>query len=352
VVLGTGGSSLGGQALCALRPGCGVEFFDNLDADEMAQLLARDDLARTGFLAVSKSGGTTETLSQLIVCLTAMRKVVGEAAARGHFLLIAELRDNAVRRVARQYDLEILDHGADIGGRYSVLSLVGLLPALFAGVDGREVRQGAADVLDAALVAGPPSAPAIGAALAVGLARQRNVSASVMMPYANRLKPFSAWYCQLWAESLAKDGAGTTPIQAAGPVDQHSQLQLYLAGPADKIFTLIGLKTAGRGPEIDADMARGVGADYLANQRIGDVVDALFRSTVQTLARNGRPTRVFELNILDERSLGALFMHFMLETLIAARLLGVDPLDQPAVEEGKNLVRSMLAGESSPGGGV
>ena len=346
VVLGTGGSSLGGQALAALRPDHKVDFLDNLDGHDMDRLLARDDLARTVFLAVSKSGGTAETLSQLMVCLTAVREVVGETAAPGHFLLIAEPGDNAVRKIAQHYDLKILDHAADVGGRFSVLSLVGLLPAMFAGLDAAKVRQGAMGVLNASVSGDAPSAPAMGAALAVGLLRHNNITTSVMMPYANRLAPFSAWYCQLWAESLGKDGSGTTPIQANGPVDQHSQLQLYLGGPADKVFTLIGLKTSGQGPRIDADLARTLGTDYLAGQTIGDVVAALYQATASTLARNGRPTRVIELDNLDERAMGALFMHFMLETLIAAKLLGVDPIDQPAVEEGKILARRLLAGDA------
>jgi len=346
VVLGTGGSSLGGQALAALRPGHNVDFLDNLDAHDMDRLLTRDDLARTGFLAVSKSGGTAETLSQLMVCLTAMRDAVGEEAARDHFLLIAEPGDNAVRKIARRYDIDILDHAQDIGGRFSVLSLVGLLPAMFAGLDAAKVRQGAMGVLNASVSGETPSAPAIGAALSVGLLRHNNITTSVMMPYANRLAPFSAWYCQLWAESLGKDGSGTTPIQANGPVDQHSQLQLYLGGPADKVFTLIGLKTSGQGPRIDPELAQALGTDYLADQTIGDVVAALYQATASTLARNGRPTRVIELDTLDERAMGALCMHFMLETLIAAKLLGVDPINQPAVEEGKNLARSLLAGDA------
>ncbi len=346
VVLGTGGSSLGGQALAALRPDHNVDFLDNLDGHDMDRLLARDDLARSGFLAVSKSGGTAETLSQLMVCLTAMREAVGETAARGHFLLIAEPGDNTVRKIAQHYDLKILDHAADVGGRFSVLSLVGLLPAMFIGLDAAKVRQGAMGVLNACIVGEAPSAPALGAALAVGLLRHNRITTSVMMPYANRLAAFSAWYCQLWAESLGKDGSGTTPIQANGPVDQHSQLQLYLGGPADKVFTLIGLKTSGQGPRIDPDLAQALGTDYLAGQTIGDVVAALYQATASTLARNGRPTRVIELDNLDERAMGALFMHFMLETLIAAKLLGVDPINQPAVEEGKNLARRLLAGDA------
>jgi glucose-6-phosphate isomerase len=166
---------------------------------------------------------------------------------------------------------------------------------------------------------------------------------SVVVAYADRLERFLAWYCQLWAESLGKDGKGTTPVKALGPVDQHSQLQLWLAGPKDKLFTLFLTETKGKGPEALAEIAAKTKFDFLGGHRIGDLVDAEQRATADTLVKNGRPVRTFTLPALDERTLGALFMHFMLETIIAGRMLGVDPFDQPAVEEGKILAKQYLA---------
>jgi glucose-6-phosphate isomerase len=148
---------------------------------------------------------------------------------------------------------------------------------------------------------------------------------------------------QLWAESLGKDGKGTTPIGALGPVDQHSQLQLYIAGPRDKLFTIVTIGTAGRGPRIAADLARLVGEPEFAGKTIGDLVAAQGRATAETLAKNGCPVRTIHIEHLNEASLGELLMHFMLETIIAAHLLGVDPFDQPAVEEGKVLAKKYLA---------
>jgi glucose-6-phosphate isomerase len=354
VVLGTGGSSLGAQAVTALAPNglagerygpaedLVLHFVDNLDGQSFGALLAGINMERTAFLGVSKSGGTAETLSQLLSVLDVAGKALGKARLKDHVYLIAEPGGNGLRALAKKYSLSVLDHPADVGGRFSVLSLVGVLPALAAGLDAEALRGGAAQVLDEAIAGSEPSAPARGAALAVGLARSCGLTSSVMMPYANRLGPFASWYCQLWAESLGKDGQGTTPIKATGPVDQHSQLQLYLAGPADKMFTTFSIKEAG-GNAIDGDLARLAGAGYLAGRTMGEVVDALHRATAETLARNGRPVRVFELDRLDEEVLGGLFMHFMLETLIAARLMGVDALGQPAVEEGKVLARSLLA---------
>lgn len=252
-----------------------------------------------------------------------------------------------MRRLAEQHGFPVLDHHPALGGRYSVLSNVGMLPAILFELDPIKIREGAWEVLSP-IVNGAEAkncAPALGAAVAVGLNMRKGINANIMMPYANRLAKFGNWYRQLWAESLGKEGKGTLPIASLGPVDQHSQLQLYLAGPNDKFHTLIVANQIGKGPKIaksEVDDARLV---YLAGRTIGDLIDAEQRATAQTLIKNGRPTRVIKLEALNERTLGALFMHFMLETIIAAHLLGVEPYDQPAVEEGKILAQRFL-GES------
>jgi len=352
VLLGTGGSSLGGQTVAALadhpfgrRPGPRLHFVDNIDPHSMDAMLAALDLGRTAFLVVSKSGSTAETLSQFTACLAAAREAVGEAGLGDRFVLITQPGDSVLRRMGARFGLPVLDHDPNIGGRFSVLSLVGMLPAMLAGVDPHEVRRGAEEVLQATLGAHEAldAPPAVGAAIAVGLWRERGIGTSVLMPYCDRLGHFGLWYRQLWAESLGKDGKGTTPIRAMGTVDQHSQLQLYLAGPRDKMFSLVMLEAAGRGPGIDPDIAGDPALDYLRGRTIGDLMAAEQEATAETLVRNGRPTRVFALPDLDAARLGALMMHFMLETVIAAHLLEVDPFDQPAVEEGKVLARDYLA---------
>jgi glucose-6-phosphate isomerase len=148
---------------------------------------------------------------------------------------------------------------------------------------------------------------------------------------------------QLWAESLGKDGKGTTPIGALGPVDQHSQLQLYIAGPRDKLFTIITTSPAGRGPRVSADLAKLAGESDFSGKAIGDLVAAQGRAMVETFGKNGVAVRTLHVSKLDEASMGELLMHFMLETIIAAHLIGVDPFDQPAVEEGKVLAKKYLA---------
>ena len=359
LVLGIGGSSLGGQTVAALadqgfgpRPGAPrLQFMENIDPASFAALFAALDPAKTGIIAISKSGGTAETLAQLLAVLDWQRGELGPNSLGDRLIVLTEPKQSPLRRLAVALGARTLDHDPGIGGRYSVLSNVGLLPALIAGLDAAALRQGAALVLDRSLAAAAPaeSAPAIGAALSAAFAEKRGVGATVLMPYVDRLAPFGLWFRQLWAESLGKDGKGTIPVRAVGAVDQHSQLQLYLAGPNDKLFTLVTLDQAGEGPVLPAYLAADPELAYLADRRMGDLLDAEQRATATSLARNGRPTRLIRLERLDEAALGALFMHFMLETIIAADLFGVDPFDQPAVEEGKVLARQYL-GESGRGG--
>ena len=339
IVLGTGGSSLGGQTLVALAaPGrTRIHFMDNVDPHTFTLLFKALDPAKTGLIAISKSGGTAETLVQFFACMNWLSK---RSAART--IVITEPKPNPLRELAAARNLRTLDHDPNIGGRYSVLSIVGLLPALIAGIDVAALRRGAAAVLDATLAAKDPreAVPAVGAAISVALNEQHGVVSTVVMPYVDRLAHFGLWFRQLWAESLGKDGKGTTPIRAVGTVDQHSQLQLYLDGPADKMFSLVMLAQAG-GPRMPAKLADASLA-YLAGKRMGDLIDAEQRATAQTLIHNGRPTRIFHIERLDAQSMGALLMHYMIETMIAAELWGVNAFDQPAVEQGKVLARQYL----------
>ena len=148
---------------------------------------------------------------------------------------------------------------------------------------------------------------------------------------------------QLWGESLGKNGEGTSPIAALGPLDQHSQLQLYMAGPHEHYLTILRVVNAGSGPVIDSDMAKIAGAGFMAGRTVGDIVSAQAHAVPEALARAGRPVRTVDIARLDEKTLGALLMHFMIETILSGRLLGVDPFDQPAVELAKTLTKERLA---------
>lgn len=359
VFLGVGGSSLGGQTLLQLAghnvPGIGtlrdkprLHFLDNLDPLTFAEVLAKLPLATTKFVAISKSGGTGETLMQTMAVLDAQKRAGLEAKIPELLLGLSEPAKaggkNGLRTMLESFKVPMLDHHTGIGGRYSVLTNVGLLPAAVAGLDITKIRAGAAKavapVLAKKAAADVPSA--VGAALAIASA-EAGKNVTVLMPYADKLAWLSKWYLQLWAESLGKDGKGTTPIAALGPVDQHSQLQLFIAGPRDKLFTIITVASKGKGPRMPADLAKLCGEDTLAGRTIGDMVAAQGRATAETLAKNGCPVRTFHLETVDESSLGELLMHYMLETMIAGRLLGVDAFDQPAVEEGKILAKRYIA---------
>jgi glucose-6-phosphate isomerase len=359
VILGTGGSSLGGQTLAqladvgvrgldALRAPPRMHFIDNLDPATYGALLAKLPLATTRFVAISKSGGTGETLMQTAAALSVVKQAGLEARVGELFFGISEAPKPGAKNGLRDLlgsSVPVLEHDPGIGGRYSVLSNVGLLPAAVLGLDIKAIRAGAGQAL-APVLAKQPAADvpsALGAALNVAAAGAgKNIA--VLMAYADRLERFSRWYTQLWAESLGKDGKGTTPIGALGPVDQHSQLQLFIAGPHDKLFTVVTVGAAGQGPRIDAELAKRAGEPDFAGRTIGDLVAAQGRATAETFAKNGCPVRTIHIEKLDETSLGALLMHFMLETIVAAHLFGVAPFDQPAVEEGKVLAKQYLAG--------
>jgi glucose-6-phosphate isomerase len=321
---------------------------DNLDPDTYGGLLQKLPLATTRFIAISKSGGTGETLMQCIAALDAVKAAGLAARIPELFLGLSEPRKNGgrngLRSLLETHKVAFLDHDPGVGGRFSVLTNVGLLPAALVGLDIAKIRAGAAAALAPVLDARAPDEvpPAVGAALASTLAATKPIG--VMMAYCDRLERFTRWYVQLWAESLGKDGKGTTPVAALGPVDQHSQLQLFIAGPRDKLFTVITVGAGGRGPRLDAELASLAGEPDFGGRTIGDLVAAQGRATADTLAKNGCPVRMLHLERLDETSLGALLMHFMLETIITAHLIGVDPFDQPAVEEGKVLAKRYLQG--------
>ena len=361
IFFGTGGSSLGGETLAQLGgwniPGLADEaqrnrprtrFYDNLDPVTLESALGTFDLATARFVVTSKSGGTPETLAQVLAAMSALRAAGLGARIPELFLGITEPRvagkANGLRDLFEGLGIPVLEHNPGIGGRFSGLTNVGLLPALARGLDVRAVRAGARSVVDAMMGADTPFAfpPAVGAAVAVALARERGIRTHVMMPYTDRLGRFSHWFVQLWAESLGKDGQGTAPIACVGPLDQHSQLQLFMDGPHEHLISIVRMPTAGVGPKLPADLAAKAGVGFLADKTVGDLVAAQSHAVPEALGRAGRPVRTFDLDRLDEASLGALMMHCMLETILAARLMGVDPFDQPAVELAKVITRERM----------
>ena len=352
LILGTGGSSLGAQVLAQLN-GWGTQagadngpklyFLDNLSTRSLQKIMARYSVDQTAYLVVSKSGETPETLLQLSCVLSFLAEQ--NAAPDKHIVTLTEDKPSSLTRISQKLGLMTLPHDKNIGGRFSVLTNVGLLPARLAGVDIARVRQGAAQALDDFLNHddAAQNMPLSGAALQIAHAQAgRNIS--VLMPYDERLDKLGLWFRQLWAESLGKKGRGTTPVNALGPVDQHSQLQLYLDGPDDKFYTLIETHS---GPD-DAALIADQGLENIAelswlhNRSIDELVLAECQASYQALVNQKRPVRFLTLEKLDEEAIGALLMNLMLETICAAILLGVDAFDQPAVEQGKIIARQLM----------
>lgn len=361
VFFGTGGSSLGGQTLAQiagwgiphtaakaphLRPR--IRFYDNLDGSTLEALLAATDFAKTRFVVTSKSGGTAETLAQAIATISAIQAAGLGDRIPSLFLGITEPeapgKSNGLRALFQSLSIPMLEHHTGIGGRFSCLTNVGLLPAMARGLDAREIRAGARAILQPMLEAAPVAdIPfAAGAAAMVGLSKDRGIRTLVLMPYSDRLGKLADWYVQLWAESLGKGGEGTTPVPAVGPVDQHSQLQLFMDGPREIATTIIRLMPKGSGPMIDKALAAKAGLGFIGGRTIGDIVDAQGHAIAQALTTAGRPVRTIDVPELDAHAAGALLMHFMMETIVAGRLLSLDPFDQPAVELAKILTKQRL----------
>ncbi len=353
VVLGTGGSSLGAQMLVSLlgeqiyvqNGKARIHFPDNLGPHTMQQLISELDLSNTHFLVISKSGGTAETIAQMLACFSNLLTLVGEKEIKKYFTVIVQPGPSFLHDFAVKWRLPIHYHDPGLGGRFSVFSIVGLLPAMIVGLDVVALRDGAQRVLNTVMEAEHvcDMAPAMGAIASYELQNKQNININVMMPYECRLERFSSWYKQLWAESLGKNGKGTTPFSALGPMDQHSQLQLFLDGPNDKYFTVITTSSKGEGPTIDSMLIDDDEYRFMAGATIGDLVSAEANSTVEALGERGKPIRHIKIHEINERTLGALIMHFILETIITAELIGVDPHNQPSVEYGKNLTKEYLS---------
>ncbi|BFM12011.1 glucose-6-phosphate isomerase [Simiduia litorea] len=348
VLLGTGGSSLGAQAAFALaryRQSVGIRFHtpDSLCPFEMDYLFSSLNPSGTHILVVSKSGSTAETLAQLLVFRAWLEASVGAENLADHFTFITEPGARPLRHYGEALGALVLDHPADIGGRFSVLTKVGMLPALVAGLSAKGFRDGAERVCSSFSDQPAQSAAVVGAVLIHTLHQYRGITQVLIMAYADILRAFTRWQGQLWAESLGKGGLGTTPIRAIGPVDQHSQMQLFLDGPNDKFCTIITVPSLNLGPRIDGADSRAYGLDYMAGRTIGDMVTCESRATQDSLRLQGRMVREIIIDSLSEANLGGLFASFMLETVLTAHLMGVNAFDQPAVEQGKVFTRQYLS---------
>ena len=347
IVLGIGGSSLGGEMLIRVlgsKASHTVSFYDNLDPTTLFDSKTVN-WTETALLVISKSGNTVETLGQFLAALPELEVRLG-AKIKQHVFAITENRDGALAKLAAQLGIEVLPH-PPVGGRYSVLSVVGLLPAAIAGIDMVQLLNGGRAMAKRVSESDMSSNPAFMQGAAQYLHAERGRTLSAQLVYADRLAPVTRWFAQLWAESLGKRDAagrslGLTPLAARGVTDQHSQLQLYLDGPDDKQFTfLVDPTLKQQGPRV-SERARSIDAvKPLAGHTLGEMFYAEFEATRATLTRRGRPNRSFSLTP-NAYALGELIVLLEMETVVVAELLGVDPFDQPAVEEGKRLAWQYL----------
>jgi glucose-6-phosphate isomerase len=337
VVVGMGGSSLSGETLTQMRRTSGValHFLDNIDPHTMDSLVKNLNFLDSAFLIISKSGGTVETLAQMATLLRCCKSAVGEKIGE-HFFIITIPNHNPLHTIAKMHNMHVLAHDVDLGGRFSVLSAVGLIPACVAGLDIRALRRGAQKIM------ADTTAPARCAAMHMAL-MEKDIRVNVTMHYCDRLSGLANWYRQCWAESLGKCQSVTTPVRSRGATDQHSQLQLYLEGPTDKLFTMVMLESAGQGALIDYEGGTDARLDFLKGRTLGDLMVAQQRATITTLIKRGRPVRSFMIKELNEETMGALLMHFALEVIFVAQLLGVNAFDQPAVEDSKVFALQYLA---------
>ncbi|MGB1361367.1 MAG: glucose-6-phosphate isomerase [Alphaproteobacteria bacterium] len=348
IVFGTGGSSLGAEALnqiSKITKGMGypnLHVITNIAPYTYEKVFSRINFKNAGCIVISKSGGTVETIMQFLSIIPNFRKAIGDEKLKDVITIICEAGDNPLRKLANTHNINVIDHDTNIGGRYSVFSVVGLLPAMLVGLSAEQFRRGANDVLNDALNSDIKDvAPAIGSAIQVGL-MDKDINNSVLLAYSDRLGSLTRWYRQLWAESLGKNGKGSSPTYAIGPVDQHSQLQLWLDGPKDKFFTVLRTEQDVKTVNITDEYLDCMDMEYIRGRSLIDLTDASCMATYQSLYESGCPTRLISMQDTDVANMGALMMHYILETVFSAYLLDVNPFDQPAVEKGKKITRSLL----------
>lgn len=361
VVLGIGGSALGTKAvfnaLCyghnlrdkEQRGGLPRLFIlDNVDPDGFSAHLDLCVPARTCFLVISKSGTTVETTSQFLVARQWVEDSVGEAY-RKHFVLITDPESGVLRELADREGYRSCAIPDGVGGRFSVFTPVGLLPLACVGVDISSLLKGAREFSHHLCHDDLETNPAYLNAALQYLAYQKGLKISVLMPYSDRLRDIADWFRQLWAESLGKkfgtDGSlryvGPTPVNALGTTDQHSQVQLYMEGPFDKVITFIALDDFDRDLRLP-DYKASPQMSYLAGHSLGELAGVEQRATAAALTRNNRSNCTIKIPGVTPETVGALLFLFEVQTLFAGYLFEVDPLDQPGVEEGKLFTYALM----------
>jgi len=360
VVLGIGGSALGPIALrTALRPSGWnmlddkarggfprLQVLDNVDPETIDALLGRLRLERTLFIVTSKSGGTAETMAQFLIVHDRITRANLDVTKQ--MVFVTDPKQGALRPLADRLKVPALDIPASIGGRFSVLTPVGTLPAALIGIDVKSLLSGAAEMAKRCETADLTANPAGVFAMLQWLADARLAKKiAVFMPYSDPLRDFAAWFVQLWAESLGKhrpDGTsvGSTPLAALGATDQHAQVQLFMEGPADKTVTFVAVAERAADVTIPAAFGDVKELGYLGGHSLGELIDIEQRATAGALARRGRPNMTIHLDRVDASHVGQLMMLLEIATAYAGQLYGIDAFNQPGVELGKQFAYALL----------
>ena len=362
VVLGIGGSALGSlvifNALCHLKhnelrntirklPRIYIE--DNIDPERMQALLDVLDLDKTVFNVITKSGATSETMAQYFIIMNIFRKKYGDRAREHIIATTSETTGNLIK-IAKSEKFKTFYIPDGVGGRFSVFSPVGLLPAAVCGVDIELMLSGARHEDRACMNENVYENPALITALFQYMSMKKGKNISVMMPYADSLKFVADWYCQLWGESLGKavdkDGvtvnAGQTPVKALGVTDQHSQIQLYREGPFDKVITIIGVKKFRRDIVIDDSYKYMPEIGFLCGHTLSELINTEREATEYALTKAHRLNYTILLEEVNAFTVGELLFLLEMETAFCGAMLNIDTFNQPGVESGKNATYAMF----------
>jgi glucose-6-phosphate isomerase len=351
--VGIGGSALGPMALHKAlnhpyynqlpdRRGPRIHFAENTDPNTLSAILDIVDPESTWVNVVTKSGSTAETMANFLVIRGFLIDSVGNFGYQEKSLATTDPEEGFLKEVADREDLKVLPIPQDVGGRFSVLTPVGLLPAAVTGLDVEALLSGAARCVDEVNEQGAEHPAIIGAAMnyLMDTARGRNVR--VMMTYTDALERLAAWFVQLWAESLGKDGKGSTPHGAVGTTDQHSQVQLYMEGPQDKVIEIVEVDNHPRDLTIPNAYEDLEGVGYLGGHTMAELLNVECDATRRALAEAGRPNSTIKLGAVSEENLGYVFQALEVQTAIAGSLYGVNAFNQPGVEAGKQITYSRM----------
>ena len=332
VIIGMGGSVLGSEAIyefLKIKIKKKIYFLNDINIERLEKIKNKINQKQTLFLIISKSGSTVETISNFL-SLNIIKKNAK------NIILISEKGNNFIFNLSRKFNLYHIDHKKYIGGRYSVLSEVGIVPSYFMGINISGLRKNLRNYFKNKKI-NLKSKTVISLASSISQKRFTNL---IFLNYSPRIEKFLYWLQQLKAESLGKQGLGFFPAISNAPKDHHSLLQLYLDGPQDKIFYIF-YSSENNNQKIKINKFS-VNEKFLKNKTLSVIKNAQKNAVIKVFREKKIPFREFEINEFNERTLGELFSFFIIETAILGKLLGINPFNQPAVERVKRITKKFL----------